>query len=54
MSQGHITASFKPFSASFQPELNQIDNKEKVLKQLAVKATMEGVKGEWTERRCFH
>jgi hypothetical protein len=31
---------------SFQPLLNQIENKEKTLKQLATMATMEGVRGE--------
>jgi hypothetical protein len=45
---GRLTNTIKPFSVSFQPLLNQIENKEKVLKQLATMATMEGVKGEHT------
>jgi hypothetical protein len=45
---GRFTNTIKPFSISFQPLLNQIENKEKALKQLATMATMEGVKGEHT------
>jgi hypothetical protein len=45
---GRFTNTLKPFSVTFQPLLNQIENKEKTLKQLATMATMEGVKGEHT------
>jgi hypothetical protein len=47
---GRFTNPLKPFSVSFQPHLNQIENKEKTLKQLATMATMEGVKGRYTEK----
>jgi hypothetical protein len=43
---GRFTNTIKPFSISFQPLLNQIENKEKALKKLATMATMEGVRGE--------
>jgi hypothetical protein len=45
---GRFTNTLKPFSETFQPLLNQIENKEKTLKQLATMATMEGVKGRHT------
>jgi hypothetical protein len=43
---GRFTNTLKPFSVTFQPLLNQIENKEKILKKLATMATMEGVRGE--------
>jgi hypothetical protein len=38
----------KPFSMTFKPYLNEIENKEKVLRELASMTTMEGVKGTIT------
>ncbi|PVF92910.1 hypothetical protein CPB86DRAFT_145103 [Serendipita vermifera] len=41
---GRMANSFKPFSIAFRAHLEQIENKEKRLKELAGMATMEGVK----------
>jgi hypothetical protein len=38
----------KPFSMTFKPYLNEVENKEKALRELAGMATMEGVKGTVT------
>jgi hypothetical protein len=43
-----INKSLKPFSLTFQPYLNEIEVKERTLKELASMATMENVKGECT------
>ncbi|CAG8772684.1 16347_t:CDS:2, partial [Acaulospora colombiana] len=41
---GRFANPFKPFSESFRLHLTKIENKEKILKQLATMATMESVK----------